>query len=63
MDNISNGNIVANFKRNGSGWSFKALGYYTKDTRRSSEMIPIIEQVMQNDFRNIKILTPENSRP
>jgi stress response protein SCP2 len=31
-DNISNGNIVANFKRNGAQWTFKALGYYTKNT-------------------------------
>ena len=32
-DNISNGNIVANFKRNGNTWTFKARGYYTKGTR------------------------------
>jgi tellurium resistance protein TerZ len=32
-DNISNGNILANFKRNGNGWTFKARGYYTRNTR------------------------------
>ena len=62
MDNISNGNIVANFKRVGPNqWSFKALGYYTKGTRRSADVAPICKQIIYNDFRNIKILTDKNS--
>ena len=40
-DNISNGNILANFKRNGNNWTFKARGYYTKGTRTANDIAPI----------------------
>ena len=56
MDGTSKGNIVANFKRNGNHWTFKALGYYTEDTTMSSDMVPIIYKVMNNDFSSVKIL-------
>jgi len=56
MDNVSNGNIVANFKRVGETWSFKALGYYTKNTSCPRDMAPIIKEIHQNNFKNIKII-------
>ena len=46
MDNTSNGNIMANFKRVGNSWSFKALGYYTKNTKKASEVVPICKEVI-----------------
>lgn len=33
-DGVSNGNIMANLKRQpGGAWSLKARGYYTRDTK------------------------------
>ena len=55
-DNISNGNIVANFHRNGAGWTFKAMGYYTKGTRDAFAIEKHCSEVMHNNFDNIKIL-------
>jgi tellurium resistance protein TerZ len=37
-DGVSNGCIVGNFKRNGGGWTFKALGYYTSGTKTPQSM-------------------------
>ena len=38
IDNISNGNIIATIKKNQNSWSFKARGYYTKNTEKSSDI-------------------------
>lgn len=68
-DNISNGNIVANFKKtkskdgsNGSLWSFQARGYYTQDTSRAVDIEPLCQCVMQNELSGMKIHLSEADR-
>ena len=58
LDNISNGCIVANINRCGDGWTLKARGYYTKNTKTAQQVEPIIKELLANDFSNIKILRP-----
>lgn len=42
-DGISNGNIMANLKRQPGGqWAVKARGYYTKNTRTYKDMVSIL---------------------
>ena len=50
LDNISNGNIVANFIRSGSGWSMKARGYYTAETYTEQDMYARIVDLLHNNF-------------
>jgi hypothetical protein len=48
---VSNGNMMASLKRQpGGAWSIKARGYYTKNTKTYSLMVPIIKQVIQNNY-------------
>ena len=48
---------MANLKRHPDGkWSIKAREYYTQKTGSSKDMIPIIKQVINNDFNNVKIV-------
>lgn len=56
LDKMSNGNIVASIQRDGSKWTMKGMGYYTKDTRKSTPMIPIIKELVQDIKTNVKIL-------
>ena len=63
LDRVSNGNIVANFKRAGQGWTMKARGYYTSGTYTQSDIYPRIYELINNDFSKIKILKKDNSQP
>ena len=56
LDKMSNGNIVAELKRQGDKWTMKGMGYYTKETRNSTPMIPIINELMKDIKTNVKIL-------
>eukprot|EP00825_Cyclidium_porcatum_P030024 TRINITY_DN31903_c0_g1_i2.p1 TRINITY_DN31903_c0_g1~~TRINITY_DN31903_c0_g1_i2.p1 ORF type:complete len:235 (-),score=62.83 TRINITY_DN31903_c0_g1_i2:267-971(-) len=37
-------------------WAIKSLGYYTKNTSLSKDVINIVQEVLQNNCKNIKIL-------
>ena len=37
----------------------KARGYYTKSTRVALYIVPIVQELQNNNFKNIKILKPD----
>ena len=68
-DNISNGNIVCSIARyagdnwtNGeTRWALKARGYYTYNTKTYKQIGPIVNQVIKNNFTNVKMLDREGN--
>jgi len=36
----------------------KARGYYTKNTKTANDVVPIVRELQNNNFSNIKILKP-----
>ncbi len=49
-DNLSNGSIMASLRRYGDTWALKARGYYVHSTKTYKAILPILTQVMNNNF-------------
>jgi len=62
-DGVSTASIVANIRRNGDSWTFKALGYYCSNADTCDDVIPRIKEIMSNDLKNIKILKGKGNKP
>ena len=40
-----------------NNWVVKALGYYTKNTKTSTDIIPIIKNILDNNLQDVIILS------
>ncbi|KRX07558.1 hypothetical protein PPERSA_11107 [Pseudocohnilembus persalinus] len=55
-DSQRNGCLISDLYKMGNKWTIKGRGYFTKDTSTSDDMIPIIQQLYENDYSSIKII-------
>ena len=46
---------MGNFSRTGTSWMFKARGYYTRNTKTSDKLMPVLKQVMSNNLTHVKV--------
>ncbi|KRX06892.1 hypothetical protein PPERSA_11537 [Pseudocohnilembus persalinus] len=60
-DPEANGCIMCNIFRVKKKWILRGRGYFTKKTYTSEDVIPIIQEVMDNNFENVKIYTQDQA--